>query len=184
MAFVTVEGDRFIDGNGRSLLLHGINLVNKDPSVGYLGPESANEFAAWRAWGLNCIRLGVIWDGLEPEPGVYNEAYLQGIDQQIAWATENDLFVILDMHQDLYSVRFADGAPEWATLTDDQPHLEESDVWSDAYFTSPAVHAAWNKTFGTTHPQQMVLACKIIMLMYGRCWQNGMPIIRHSLAMI
>ena len=144
MAFITVEGDRFIDANGRSLLLHGINLVNKDPSVGYLGPEGAKEFAEWRAWGLNCIRLGVIWDGLEPKPGVYNEAYLQGIDQQIAWATENDLFVILDMHQDLYSVRFADGAPEWATLTDDQPHLEESDVWSDAYFTSPAVHAAWN----------------------------------------
>lgn len=144
MSFVTVQGNRFIDANGRSLLLHGINLVNKDPSVGYLGPEAAKEFVQWRSWGLNCVRLGVLWDGLEPEPGVYNDAYLQGIDQQIAWATENDLFVILDMHQDLYSVQFADGAPEWATLTDDQPHLEESEVWSDAYFTSPAVHTAWN----------------------------------------
>lgn len=144
MSFVTIQGNQFVDGNGRSLLLHGINLVNKDPAVGYLGDEGAAQFAAWRSWGLNCIRLGVIWDGLEPEPGVYNEPYLRGIDQQIAWAAENDLFVILDMHQDLYSVRFADGAPEWATLTDDLPHIEESEVWSDAYFTSPAVHAAWN----------------------------------------
>lgn len=144
MSFVTVQGNRFIDSHGRHLLLHGINLVNKDPSVGYLGDEGPQEFAAWHSWGLNCVRLGVIWDGLEPEPGLYNETYLQGIDQQIAWAAKYNLFVILDMHQDLYSVRFADGAPEWATLTNDQPHISESEVWSDAYFTSPAVHAAWD----------------------------------------
>jgi endoglycosylceramidase len=144
MSFVKVEGSRFLDASGRHLLLHGINLVNKDPSVGYIGEEGPTDFALWRSWGLNCVRLGMIWDGLEPEPGVYNEGYLQAIDQQIDWAAANDLYVILDMHQDLYSVLFADGAPAWATLTDGNPHLSESGVWSDAYFTSPAVHAAWD----------------------------------------
>jgi len=144
MSFISIQDDRFIDASGRHLLLHGINLVNKDPADGYIGDEEPADFAAWRSWGLNCVRLGVIWDGLEPEPGIYNEKYLQAIDRQIAWAAENDLFVILDMHQDLYSVLYADGAPAWATLINGQPHLSESGVWSDAYFTSPAVHAAWD----------------------------------------
>jgi len=140
-SLVTHTG-RFIDPQGRQVLLHGINLVNKDPKAGYLGLADLKTFAAFRRWGLNCVRLGVIWDGLEPEPGVFEEAYLQGIDRQIAWAKANDLYVFLDMHQDLYSVLYADGAPEWATLTGDKPHIHLGGVWSDAYFTSPAVQTA------------------------------------------
>lgn len=139
---LTTQAGRFVDPQGRQVILHGINLVNKDPRAGYLGPEDLKTFASFRRWGFNCVRLGVIWDGLEPEPGTFNEAYLQGIDRQIAWAKRNDLYVLLDMHQDLYSVLFADGAPAWATLTNDQPHIHLGGVRSDAYFTSPAVQAA------------------------------------------
>ena len=46
---------------------------------------------------------------------MYDEAYLQGVDQRIEWAQKNNIYVFLDMHQDLYSVLFSDGAPEWAT---------------------------------------------------------------------
>lgn len=124
------------------MLLHGINLVNKDPRTGYLGTESEATFASFRQWGFNCVRLGVIWDGLEPQPGVFNEKYLQGLSRRISWAQAHDLFVILDMHQDLYSVLYADGAPAWATLHEDQPHSGEHAVWSDAYFASRAVQTA------------------------------------------
>ena len=96
---ITVQGDRLVDPQGRHVILHGINLVNKDPAAGCLGDEGPELFAAMRDWGFNCIRLGIIWDGLEPEPGVYDETYLQGIDRQIAWAKENDLVVFLDMHK-------------------------------------------------------------------------------------
>ena len=148
-ALLTRHG-RFLDREGRQVILHGVNLVNKDPGVGYLGPEGPETFANFRRWGFNCIRLGVIWDGLEPEPGQFNEAYLRGIDRQIAWARENGLYVFLDMHQDLYSVLFSDGAPAWATLTGDLPHETPGAVWSDAYFTSPAVQSAldhfWENT--------------------------------------
>lgn len=136
-----IRGQRFIDPQGRQVLLHGINLVNKDPSIGYLDHESPEFFTRLRAWGFNCLRLGVIWDGLEPQPGAFNEAYLQGIDRQIELAGQHGLFVFLDMHQDLYSVLFSDGAPAWATLTDGAPHVTGG-IWSDAYFTSPAVQAA------------------------------------------
>ena len=137
-----IQGTRFVDPRGRHVLLHGINLVNKDPRAGYLYDEGPSLYEKMHDWGLNVIRLGVIWDGLEPKPGVYDEAYLRRLDQQIAWAQAQGLLVFLDMHQDLYSVRFADGAPEWATLTDAAPHIDLGGVWSDAYFTSPAVQAA------------------------------------------
>jgi endoglycosylceramidase len=138
---LTIQNQRFIDSQGRQVLLHGINLVNKDSSVGYLGGEGHEFYAQLAAWGFNCLRLGVIWDGLEPQPGQYSETYLKGIDRQIELAARQGLYVFLDMHQDLYSVLFSDGAPAWATLTDDAPHIAEG-IWSDAYFTSPAVQAA------------------------------------------
>jgi endoglycosylceramidase len=165
---IAVQGDRFVDPQGRHVILHGINLVNKDPGVGYLGDEGPELFAAMRDWGLNCIRLGVIWDGLEPEPGAYDEAYLQGIDRQIAWAKENELVVFLDMHQDLYSVCFSDGAPEWATLTAGQPHVDMGGVWSDAYFTSPAVQAALDH-FWDNAPAPDGLG---LQDHYARAWQQ------------
>ncbi|MBN1582657.1 MAG: cellulase family glycosylhydrolase [Anaerolineae bacterium] len=165
---ITIKGDRFIDPQGRHVLLHGINLVNKDPSAGYLGNQGPELFAAMRDWGFNCVRLGVIWDGLEPEPGVYNEAYLKGIDRQIAWARENELGVFLDMHQDLFSMLFGDGAPEWATLTGDQPHVDLGGVWSDAYFTSPAVQAALDH-FWDNVPAPDGLG---LQDHYARAWQH------------
>ncbi len=141
---VSVQGTRFVDAQGRYIILHGTSVVNKNPNRNYLGPETEEDFAAMRDWGFNVVRLGVIWDGLEPQPGMYDEDYLKGIDQRIEWARQNHLYVFLDMHQDLYSVQFSDGAPEWATLTDGQPHISDSPVWSDAYFSSPAVQRAWD----------------------------------------
>jgi len=45
------------------------------------------------------------------------------------------------MHQDLYSVKYSDGAPPWATLDEGRPH-QPGAVWSDAYYTSEAVQTA------------------------------------------
>ncbi len=87
---------------------------------------------------------------MEPQPSVYDDKYLEGIDQRIAWAKQNGMYVILNKHQNLFSVKFSDGAPEWATLTDSKEHIHNSPVWSDAYNTSSAVQTAfdnfWNNT--------------------------------------
>ncbi len=141
--YVSIKDQNFIDPYGRELTLHGINVVNKDPNTKYLGHITAEEFAKLKSWGFNAVRLAIIWDGLEPEPGVYNEAYLEGIDEMIQWAAANDIYVFLDMHQDLYSVEFSDGAPTWATITNNQPH-ETGAIWSDSYLISPAVQTAFD----------------------------------------
>jgi endoglycosylceramidase len=141
--FVTVDGQRFIDAEGRHLLLHGVNIVSKNRRANYQPRVTAEDFKMLRSWGWNCIRLGVIWDGLEPEMGAFDEAYLEKLDGWVALAKEYGFYVILDMHQDLFSYKYADGAPEWATLDDGMPHLR-GNIWSDAYLISPAVQQAFD----------------------------------------
>ncbi len=140
---ITVKGDKFVDNNGRHVILNGINVVNKSKKDDYLFEGGAEFYANLKKWGFNSIRLVIIWDGLEPEPGVYNETYLKAIDQRIQWAADNDLFVILDMHQDLFSLKYSDGAPIWATLDEGKPHTEGA-IWSDAYMLSEAVQTAFD----------------------------------------
>ena len=140
---ITVCGNKFVDNYGRHVVLHGINVISKSKDEGYLVSEDSTLYARLRDWGFNSVRFGIIWDGIEPEPGVYNEAYLKGIDQHIEWAANNDIFVILDMHQDLYSVLYSDGAPKWATLHEEKPHRMGA-IWSDAYMQSEAVQTSFD----------------------------------------
>lgn len=59
---------------------------------------------------------------MEPQPGVYDDAYLGRVKEVVEQAEKYGIYVFLDMHQDLYSVKFIDGAPVWATLDEGLPH--------------------------------------------------------------
>ena len=142
-AFVSVRGGAFVDPEGRQLLLHGMAVISKDPNGNYQSWHGPDDFARMRAWGMNCIRLGIIWDGLEPEPGQYDQTYLKKIDERLAWARQHGLYVFLDMHQDLFSVKYSDGAPAWATLDEGLPHSTGA-VWSDSYQISEAVKKSFD----------------------------------------
>jgi len=135
------DGQRLVNEDGAQVILNGINLVCKDKSKGYVYPCDESLFAWFQGQGFNVIRLGLIWDGVEPEPGVYDDRYLARIKQQADWAARHGIYVFLDMHQDLYSLLYGDGAPPWATITDGLPHVE-GPMWSDAYLISPAVGRA------------------------------------------
>lgn len=140
---ITIKDASFKDGHGRQVIFNGINMVNKSKEEQYLFDDSPETYANLKQWGFNCLRFAIIWDGLEPEPGVYNEQYLQEIDRRIQRAADNNMYVILDMHQDLFSVKYADGAPEWATLDEGKEHIA-GNIWSDAYLMSGAVQAAFD----------------------------------------
>ena len=140
---ISVKGTRFKDSFGRQVILSGINKVNKNQKMNYTDNDSIASYEQLSKYGFNCIRLGIIWDGVEPEPGKYDEKYLNKLEERVNWAAQNGIYVLLDMHQDLFSVSFSDGAPKWATLTDNQPHTT-GNVWSDAYFMSSAVQKAFD----------------------------------------
>jgi endoglycosylceramidase len=140
---ISVQGTSFVDAYGRQVILSGFNYVNKDPGVNYLNKDSSAVFGQFHKWGVNCLRLGLIWDGVEPLPGKYDEKYLDELEQKVKWANEHHVYVMLDMHQDLYSRKYSDGAPEWATLHENLPHQTGS-IWSDAYLMSAAVQKSFD----------------------------------------
>ena len=65
MPFLRVENQRFVDTQNREVILNGINHVVKDPAQNYLYPDDEQLFQAFREYGFNCIRYGIIWDGLD-----------------------------------------------------------------------------------------------------------------------
>jgi len=147
--FITVRDGRFVDAAGRHVILHGINVGQKhDPYVSWHRPE---DYARMREWGFNCVRLLTLWAAIEPECGTYDEEYLKRLDARIAWAKEHGLYVLLDMHQDLWGEKpRGDGAPAWATLDEGKPRGPKGAVWSDAYFTSPMIQTAFDNFYANT----------------------------------
>lgn len=143
--FAKVRDGKFIDPLGREIILHGVNICEKSKARNFLSWHGPKEFAIMREWGFNCIRLGISWEAVEPIPGKYNDEYLGNIDKRIQWAKDNGIYVIIDMHQDVFGPKVGgNGAPNWATLDDGKAHIRGDGIWSMAYFTSPAVHAAFD----------------------------------------
>ncbi|NGP61538.1 hypothetical protein FLT15_25280 [Paenibacillus thiaminolyticus] len=83
------------------------------------------------------------WNAPEPEPGVCDDEYVEGQRRLIRLAHRHQIRVFLDMHQDLYSTLFGNGAPAWATFTDGELY-EPGQVWSDAYLFNKAVQKAFD----------------------------------------
>lgn len=109
------------DAQGRALILHGINSSSsaKDPATGHMPwVTEADVQQETVDWGFNFVRLLVFWDGIEPEKGVFDEAYLDAVEARVNWYTARGAYVMLDMHQDIYSHAVGgNGAPDWATVT-------------------------------------------------------------------
>ncbi|KAJ9470226.1 Endoglycoceramidase [Diplonema papillatum] len=184
------EGHKvFVDSFGRERFFHGVNAVVKGPpwypSRGAYDPQTslvAEDFRMMRESGLNFIRLGVMWPGVEPEEGQYNQTYLSAIKEISEEAAEHGIYTLADMHQDVLSDRFCgEGVPRWVTPAD-QPApfpvpVEASGFENDPatgaptrrecarhfwgeYYHSEAVGAAFEKLY--THPGAVAA--------WGRFW--------------
>ena len=118
------SGRWITDASGRVVILHGVNMVYKRPPYYPAATGFGNDDAAFlQRNGFNTVRLGVIYKGIEPNPGAYDDNYLN----QIA-ATESDLarhgiFSQLDFHQDMYNERYqGEGWPDWAVIDNGLPN--------------------------------------------------------------
>jgi endoglycosylceramidase len=114
--------DGFVrDPDGRAVILRGVNLAGAHKAKPYFGFHQPADFARLsQDWGMNSIRFLIIWAAIEPEQGVYDDAYLDQVRERMDWARDAGLSVVLDMHQDLYGEGFnGDGAPRW---TCDESH--------------------------------------------------------------
>lgn len=139
MEQIFIKGMDFQTADGKQVLFNGINVVCKDKGLGYIFPDLEGTFRAFEKMGFNLIRFGIFWDGVEPEPGKYDMEYLSRVRDAIRLAEKYGLYVIVDMHQDLFARKFIDGAPDWATLDEGACHPEGCTMWYDAYLKSEAI---------------------------------------------
>ncbi len=140
---IRVEDKRFVDESDREIIFNGINVVNKNFADNFLPQIDKSVLIKFNKWGINLVRLGINWSALEPEPLKYDRDYLEQVGIIVEFIGSYGIYVMLDMHQDLYGQKFDNGAPEWATLDDDLPHIT-GDVWSDSYLISPAVQRSFD----------------------------------------
>ena len=144
------------DSLGRALILHGVNANPdaKSDSLRVGWPLQEDYSALSERWGFNLVRYLVLWDGIEPQPNQYDTAYFNRIEERLDWCHQAGLFVILDMHQDLYALRYGgDGAPDWAIFDNGEP-FELQTPW-ELNYRQPAVIASINIFWDTErgHPE-------------------------------
>ena len=141
---ITVQQQQFADAQGRTRIFNGMNIDDKQIGETFRYDLNEEFFQKYTAHGFNLIRLAVQWANLEPQPGVYSERYLASIDAIFRLAEQYGVYILLDMHQDLYSgfggVGGGDGAPDWACLTDGAVPKPYKFVWAEAYVFGKWVH--------------------------------------------
>ncbi len=134
--------NRLIDSWNQERIFHGINVVYKGP------PYHPNidkfdihhslvdaDMKLMNTYGINLVRLGVMWPGVQPTLNNVNYTYLDILDTIIKKLSTYDIWVILDFHQDDLSKSFCgEGIPDWSfsyifknkTLTYDFPRPLEN----------------------------------------------------------
>ena len=142
------DGRWITDADGRVVNLHGINMVYKRPpyapdAVGF-GDDDAAFLAAE---GFNAVRLGVIYSAVEPQPGIYDDAYLDRIRATVDALATHGVLALLDFHQDMYNERFqGEGWPDWAVMDDGLP-AQPASGFPNNYLLMPALQRAFDHFF-------------------------------------
>ena len=117
---VSVPQERFYirDELGRALILHG---VNEDGCVkaNHLPCNGRDMVEKEAGVGFNFVRYLTQWRSIEPQRGIYDENYLDQVEERLDWYHENGIHVMIDMHVDLYGPAVGgNGHPEWATISE------------------------------------------------------------------
>ncbi len=120
-----------VDDQCRALVLHGTSLGQFAKFNGHPWVTREDVIAMSRDLGFNFVRYLIFWISVEPEPGVYDDAYLDEVAERMDWLAEAGINVVFDMHQDLWGPslnscfpeEIYNGAPAWATITDGLPNI-------------------------------------------------------------
>lgn len=133
------------DENARERMFRGCNCCSK--AAGSLADDIncfLSQFDDMIKCGVNIIRLGVTWAAIEPQEGCFSNENIALIKSFVKKCEENSIYVMLDMHQDLYSEYFhGDGAPQWA-VSKQRESKKPFAVWAEGYFYMDGVQGAFS----------------------------------------
>lgn len=150
------EPQFIVDDCGRVVLLRGTNVESS--AKGNAQADSHLPASGWESQqhlgqlGWNSVRFLIFWGAVEPEKGVYDDAYLDEVETWLDGYAEQGIHVVLDMHQDIYGwAAGGNGAPDWAVITDGlevQPPGEGQPWYLAA--TDPAAQRAYQNFWDTS----------------------------------
>mmetsp|Transcript_43362 Transcript_43362/g.68652 ORF Transcript_43362/g.68652 Transcript_43362/m.68652 type:complete len:503 (-) Transcript_43362:210-1718(-) len=115
----------FFDEYGRVRIFHGSNRVWKAKPWYFEDMlQSDKEFDLMKQMGFNVMRLGWMWSGFNPAPGVFNQTYADIIKTIVEKMNARGIYVLLDMHEDVLSSKFClyDGMPQWVVNKSSSKH--------------------------------------------------------------
>src|SRR4051794_1643008 len=138
-------GGFITDADGRVFISHGVNMVYKvapyEPSAAGFGDDDA---AFLQQEGFNSVRLGVIYKAVEPQPGIYDDAYIDKLVQTAALLEKHGIAPLVDFHQDMYNEKYqGEGWPDWAVFDDGVPN-QPLVGFPNNYLVNPAVSRAFD----------------------------------------
>ena len=150
----------FVDGLGREISLRGFNVSGKVKLAEYGFQPFANAVDAKASFdllgqktGSNMVRYTVAWEGIHPQPNTIDYAYLDNAISYMKQAINNDIYVLVDYHSDLFSRHTfkidskdtGNGAPKWAVppvIGKDDCSLPCDLTWSAHKLSDTAVRNA------------------------------------------
>ncbi|KAJ3084680.1 hypothetical protein HDU99_007296 [Rhizoclosmatium hyalinum] len=125
-SIISAKGSLFFDELGRSRIFRGTNVVYKAfPYVPQTSQDSdplysfnQKDISLLASNGVTAVRLGVLWAGVEPTKGNYNQTYLTELTKIVQMCSDVGIYVLLDFHQDIMSERFCgQGVPSYIVDT-------------------------------------------------------------------
>ncbi len=135
-----------VDAQGRVRIFHGANVSGRAKSPPFLPLDDPSRLDPLRDWGWNLVRLVLQWEAAEPEPGKYDDAYLDLLVDLTRACHARGLHVIVDLHQDLFSRHYGgDGAPGWALPLEPGAARFARRKWFANYFLSDGVIRALDR---------------------------------------
>jgi endoglycosylceramidase len=138
------QGRWLTDAEGRVLLMHGVDMVNKTAPYTPTAAGFSDADATWLADnGFLIVRVGILATGLMPTPGVVDMGYVQQIAATVQDLASHGIFSLIDLHQDGWGpVVGSDGFPPWMTLTGDAGN--DTDAGFPYYYEqNPALQQAF-----------------------------------------
>ena len=147
----TTQGRWVTDTQHRVVVTQGINEGAKSapyaPDAVGFGEDDA---AFLEAQGFTSVRLGVLWAGVEPRPGVYDDAYLARVERTVRILNAHGIASVLDFHQDMVNEKYqGEGWPAWAALDHGMPNIVKTGFPGN-YFLNEAVKYSFDSFYDNT----------------------------------
>lgn len=142
--YVGTEGRSFTDEQGRTLFFRGfVWPYKREPWLIDAAGVGADDAQFVADEGFNLIQVRFTYQGLEPEPGRYDAAYMDRVVALVEELTSRGVRVMIQANQGGWGPAVnGHGMPPWATYTGGRPNPEVPFGFN--YILNPALNKAFD----------------------------------------